>query len=499
MNLSAMSRKEIIKQRKAINRRLLISTVMAVICILTPVILIVTDPMFLIAKYKFRLAEGSILHEVLSSEMEGGRFKIYLLNITNADRFMSGEDEKLKLEEIGPFTYVEYRTHDLLEMDSKANVMRYTPRMRSVFIPEESLARPEDVEVTVPNIPMLSASAMLRKSPYLVRSLFTFLAQQMGSEPIVTMSVEKYLWGYQDPVLSVANRFVPGLVHFNTTGVMDRLYDKSMEYKMALGTADNDKFSIKSVKVLRKLKVFNSEDLTESTTTFNDTYEGMAYPPKITTTTPINIYRVGICKSFAMEFSGRKTSEYGPNAFIYKFGNGTLVNEKLCDSTGYCPYGILDMSSCFFGLPLGVTQGHFLGADPKLFERIEGLVPDPEKHTSTIVIEPKIGLTLETSLSIQVNIVLGDVSYNPRIKRFSDMVLPIAHFKIKQPNLPEIAVRALKMMYITVPGILVIVEAVHIFVGIALLAYSVKLICRIWVMKDNQRKTVNLDMPLLKN
>lgn len=72
-------------------------------------------------------------------------------------------------------------------------------------------------------------------------------------------------------------------------------------------------------------------------------------------------------------------------------------------------------------------------------------------------------------------------------------------FKIKQPNLPEIAVRALKMMYITVPGILVIVEAVHIFVGIALLAYSVKLICRIWVMKDNQRKTVNLDMPLLKN
>ncbi|KAJ0177539.1 hypothetical protein K1T71_006412 [Dendrolimus kikuchii] len=437
---------------------------------------------------------------MLSSEMEGGRFKVYLFNITNADRFKSGEDEKLKLEEVGPFTYVEYRTHDLLEMDSVAHEMRYTPRMRSVFIPEESIARPEDVPVTMPNIPMLSATAMLRQSPYIVRSLFTLMAKQLNSKPIVTMNADKYLWGYSDPVLSVAHKVAPGLIHFNSTGVMDRLYDRSTEYRMTLGTADDNKFGIKSVKVLRKMKVFNSEDLAESISTFNDTYEGMAYPPKVTTETPINIYRVGICKSFAMEFSGRKTSEYGPNAFIYKFSNKTLVNEKLCDSKGSCPFGMLDMSSCFFGLPLGVTQGHFLGADPKLLDRIEGLSPDVDNHTSYIVIEPKIGLTLETSLSIQVNIVLGDIDYNSEVRRFSDMVLPIAHFKIKQPNLPGIAVRALKMMYITVPSALIIVEVVLFILGMGLLTYALKLYCSIWTSADQDTKTWHIiNAPLIIN
>lgn len=31
--------------------------------------------------------------------------KVYLFNITNADDFMEGRDEKLRVEEIGPYVY----------------------------------------------------------------------------------------------------------------------------------------------------------------------------------------------------------------------------------------------------------------------------------------------------------------------------------------------------------------------------------------------------------
>lgn len=34
-------------------------------------------------------------------------FKIYLFNITNQERFLSGEDKKLKVEEIGPYVFMQ--------------------------------------------------------------------------------------------------------------------------------------------------------------------------------------------------------------------------------------------------------------------------------------------------------------------------------------------------------------------------------------------------------
>ncbi|NP_001296470.1 lysosome membrane protein 2-like [Bombyx mori] len=456
--------------QEGIKRRLLLALSLGAFLLISSIALILTDPMWAIAKYKFRLANGSILHELLSSEMEGGRFAVYLFNITNPDRFLSGEDPYLKLDEVGPFTYLEYRTHSELQFDREAGVMRYTPRMRSVFVPEESIGNPEDIFLTMPNIPMLSATTMIRSSPVFIRNIYNIVARQYGSQPIVKLAASKYLWGYKDPVLTFANSLVPGLVYFNTTGIMDRLYDKNVHYRMELGTNDDDKFKIKRIHKYTRLHP-ESEVFDESILTFNDTYEGMAYPPMIGKNTPINIFRLGICKSFEMEYHGNKTSEYGPNAFVYKF-NEKMFENNLCDVKGACPKGVMDLSACFYGLPMGLSKGHLLDADPKLFDRIKGLKPDPEKHSSHLVIEPKIGLTLETSWSLQANIFVGDITYNAEAKMFSNMILPIAHFKIKQPHLPSIAITALRMMYITVPKALFITEILLMLSCLLLLVYS---------------------------
>lgn len=49
----------------------------------------------------------------------------------------------------------ENRTNEDMEIDREAGVMRYTPRHKVTFLPEESVASPHDVIVTMPNLALL--------------------------------------------------------------------------------------------------------------------------------------------------------------------------------------------------------------------------------------------------------------------------------------------------------------------------------------------------------
>ena len=40
------------------------------------------------------------------------------------------------------------------------------------------------------------------------------------------------------------------------------------------------------------------------------------------------------------------------------------------------------------GLGIGLSNAHFLHANPKTYERVEGMNPKQEKHGSRIVIDP---------------------------------------------------------------------------------------------------------------
>lgn len=46
---------------------------------------------------------------------------------------------------------------------------------------------------------------------------------------------------------------------------------------------------------------------------------------------------------------GTTTSEYGPDAVLYEMNRAAFRNGTLCNSQGYCPNGLMDMSSCFYG------------------------------------------------------------------------------------------------------------------------------------------------------
>lgn len=50
--------------------------------------------------------------------------------------------------------------------------------------------------------------------------------------------------------------------------------------------------------------------------------------------------------------------------------------------------GVLNVSSCRYGVPVFVSYPHFFGADPYYKEQVEGMHPDEEKHQFYMTLEP---------------------------------------------------------------------------------------------------------------
>lgn len=46
-----------------------------------------------------------------------------------------------------------------------------------------------------------------------------------SSDPLLQLTVKDYLWGYDDPLISLASTFVPTIIPFKKLGLLDRMFD----------------------------------------------------------------------------------------------------------------------------------------------------------------------------------------------------------------------------------------------------------------------------------
>lgn len=76
--------------------------------------------------------------------------------------------------------------------------------------------------------------------------------------------------------------------------------------------------------------------------------------------------------------------------------------------------------------PIVASFPHFNARPGKFMEKLDGLHPDPDKHTSYTILEPTLGVPLTQRAVSQSNIVTGDLSrFKSDISKFSDMVIPM--------------------------------------------------------------------------
>lgn len=79
--------------------------------------------------------------------------------------------------------------------------------------------------------------------------------------------------------------------------------------------------------------------------------------------------------------------------------------------TGVCPpHGVFNATPCALG-PAYISFPHFLHGDPKLRERIEGLEPDVNVHSTYLDIHPTLGYTMAGITRLQINVMVSDMKY----------------------------------------------------------------------------------------
>lgn len=67
----------------------------------------------------------------------------------------------------------------------------------------------------------------------------------------------------------------------------------------------------------------------------------------------------------------------------------SVSEENTCFCHGECMWsGVMNVSACRFGSPAFLSLPHFLYADPALREAVEGMAPDPDKHSFYFAVEP---------------------------------------------------------------------------------------------------------------
>lgn len=52
---------------------------------------------------------------------------------------------------------------------------------------------------------------------------FSAVAASLGSKSFLDLTVDQYLWGYEDKLVTVANQFLPNWIDFGTFGLLERV------------------------------------------------------------------------------------------------------------------------------------------------------------------------------------------------------------------------------------------------------------------------------------
>lgn len=140
-----------------------------------------------------------------------GRLKVYLFNVTNSEEFLSGNDTRLKFQEVGPIVYKIKGENEILHQSHESLTYRKIRYSETAFDPETSCS-PDILNQTIilPNLVLLGAAAKLHDWVFLVRHAFS--AVTANESAFLKKSINYFLWDFKLPALDMLSNYVPNIV-----------------------------------------------------------------------------------------------------------------------------------------------------------------------------------------------------------------------------------------------------------------------------------------------
>ncbi|XP_030382583.1 lysosome membrane protein 2 [Scaptodrosophila lebanonensis] len=376
-----------------------------------------------------------------------GKLKSYLFNVTNAEAFLNGTDERLKLEQVGPIVYYIQGYIDMLERTESSITFRKHRYREVKFLPEESVSA--DIlnrTITLPNMILLGSAAKFNQINSYVR--FAFNAVTLHEPIFRTESIYYFLWELSSPGLKAISNVVP-FIASNCGTLYNALTEKEEVYKLNIGPQNGIEnfFRIDTMNGQNIMKQQESrkrglsdEELEKCPVNAHGAFDNSLFPPYLKKDTKLEIVAAESCRILPLRYQ-REQDYDGFRGYRY-----SLLEEgetPSCLNTTYgigLPKGMFDVSQCVINEAPSVFSGpHFYGSSYNWSEHYEGLNPNPEEHEPYILIEPTTGIPITEKYRFQSNIPMPNMrGFNRGLTRFSNMMLPTFWYEFDMGELPGI-------------------------------------------------------------
>ncbi|CAK1546515.1 unnamed protein product [Leptosia nina] len=462
---------------------LFVLLVLGFFCLGTGLFIAFVQPYDLLFKWKIKFQDGGEIFEIWRKPEVELYTRVYLFNVTNAEEYMAGTDDKLSFKEIGPFVYRELLEHSQIKFNSNGTLSTI-PKHPLVWVDELSEGNKEDDIVYLPHIALLSIANVVSAQSFMTRFGLNRLISLTNSQPLAKMTAREFMMGYKSELMTLGNTFMPGWIYFDKLGLIDRMYDFEGDYE-TIYTGETDISQSGLIDTYR-----GSTDLPQwpekHCSNVQYASDGTKFKSGIVKNDSLLFYRKSLCRAAPL-IPVKEGEKNGLKGVMYTFpdhmmDNGKYYEENKCFCRhGKClPEGLLDVADCYYGFPIALSYPHFYKGDPELFNKIEGLKPDKELHETRFWIQPDSGLPLDVSAKFQINMPLGDITNIQNTAKFANLYLPLLWFDIRMFSLPSSLEMRFKMYLNILPAVeksimyvSFIVGAILIFVTVYILTFKI--------------------------
>lgn len=107
-----------------------------------------------IMKDRLNMQPGMPAYEFWKNPKPEVTLRVFIWNVTNGDAFMRGDDDKLKMQEVGPVVFVEYLKHSDIYFNENST-LSYLASKKIVFQEDRSEPGILNKTIYVPNFATL--------------------------------------------------------------------------------------------------------------------------------------------------------------------------------------------------------------------------------------------------------------------------------------------------------------------------------------------------------
>lgn len=377
--------------------------------------------------------------------------RVFIYNYTNSAEFVEGLASKLRVQEVGPYSFretlerVNIRFHD-------NGTMSYNERRSHVFEPLLSAGSDGDL-VVVPNLPLIGAVARVRDAGFVAQMALNGMFMLSPPAVFEHLPVREFLFGYNNSIYSMAK----GISALTGGGPLPKL-----GLLATRAGQSNDTYTVWTgrgdVMRLDVVNRFNGRPALSAWEAADcnriDGSEGAFFNLEaLERRQPVFLFNAGICRRLELEFKGETTVmdgipalRYGPpdDFFHNAVDNGGNACYRHSSFDTHMPSGVFNNSPCSYGSPTFLSFPHFYLGDPILRQTVDGIdPPDQEKHELYFTIHPRLGMNLGAVTRIQINIMIRPASYIAQLNNFKDQtILPVAWIETNANQFPAETKRA---------------------------------------------------------